>query len=141
MNHATVSPAEAAVPVVQPVEEAVAPPVEQVEEPLVPLPLQYYSIPQPSLLWHFVPPPLMPVSLQPYEPKPTVYEQPLPPTPPSPSPSPSPRFIILPDKEPSLPTEAPIIRSVAKAIAYRRTKRLRNRHNSRGKTRRSQPAA
>ena len=145
MNHATVSPAEAAVPVVKLVEESIAPALKPIEEPLVPPPLQYYSIPQPSLLWHFVPPPLMPDSLQPHEPKPTVYEQPLPPRPqsrsPSPSPSPSPRFIILPYNESSPPTEAPIIRSVTKAIAYRRTKRLRHRHNTRGKTRRSQPAA
>jgi len=136
MNHATVEPVEEAPELVK----DVAPLVAQVDA--APPPLQYYSIPQPSLLWHFVPPPLMPESLQPYEPNPTVYEQPhFPPMPQSPIPSPSPRFIILPDKEPSPPTEAPVIRSVAKAIAYRRTKRLHHRHNSRGKTRRSQPAA
>jgi hypothetical protein len=134
---------EAVAPPVEPVEEAVAPPVEPVQEAVSPPQTKYYSIPQPSLLWHFVPPPLMPDTLQPYEPKPTVHEQPLPPTPPSPipSPSPSPRFIILPYNESSPPTEAPIIRSVTKALAYRRTKRLRHRHNSRGKTRRSQAAA
>jgi hypothetical protein len=132
---------EAVVPPVEPVEEAVSPPVEPVEEVVAPPRSQHYSIPQPSLLWHFVPPPLMPDSLQPYEPNHTVHEQPLPPMPTIPSPSPSPRFIILPYNESSPPTEAPIIRSVAKAIAHRRTKRLGHRHNSRGKTRRSQPAA
>jgi len=147
MNHTTVEPVKNAVPVVKPLD--VAPAVKPLDavpvvKPLdaTPPPLHYYSIPKTSLLWHFVPPPLMPDSLQPYEPRPTVYEQPhFPPMPQSPSPSPSPRFIILPDKESSPPTKAPVIRSVTKAIAYRRTKRLRHRHNSRGKTRRSQPAA
>ena len=143
MNHTTVEPVEHAP---EPVDDA-APVVEPVDAARVdaaPPPSQRYIIPQPSLLWHFVPPPLMPDSLQPYEPKPTVYEQPhFPPMPRSPSPSlsPSPRFITLPDKEPSSPTEAPVIRSVAKAIAYRRTKRQRRHHNTRGKTRRLQPAA
>jgi hypothetical protein len=144
MNHTTVEPVEHAP---EPVDDA-APVVEPIDDTArvdaAPPRSQYYTIPQPSLLWHFVPPPLMPDSLQPYEPKPTVYEQPhFPPMPRSPSPSlsPSPRFITLPDKEPSSPTEAPVIRSVAKAIAYRRTKRQRRHHNTRGKTRRLQPAA
>lgn len=146
MNHTTVEPVEHApepvddaAPVVGPDDDAalVVEPVDAARVDAAPPPSQRYIIPQPSLLWHFVPPPLMPDSLQPYEPKPTVYEQPhFPPMPRSPSPS-----LTLPDKEPSSPTEAPVIRSVAKAIAYRRTKRQRRHHNTRGKTRRLQPAA
>ena len=138
--------------VVAPVEEVVAPfeeVVAPVEEVVARVDPSY--IPQPSLLWHFVsppPPPLMPDSLYPYTPKSTVYEQNipllplLPPSQPPPSQS-LPKFIILPHKESQPPAQqqTPIIRSVAKAIAYRRTKRQRRHHNTRGKTRRSQPAA
>ena len=148
MNHAAAAEPVDAVVLVEPVDTAPpVEPVDSVDEAVAPRRIEYYSIPRPSLLWHFLSPPLMPDSLKPYEPKPTVYEQPLSPMPtspssiPIPSPSPSPRFIILPYNESSPPREAPTIRSVAKAIAYRRTKRLRHRHNSRGKTRRSQPAA
>ena len=130
----------------QPVEEVVAP----VEEVVARVNPPY--IPQPSLLWYFVsppPPPLMPDSLYPYTPKSTVvYEQITPPLRSFPASQPPashlpPKFIVLPHKESQPPAQqqTPIIRSVAKAIAYRRTKRQRRHHNTRGKTRRSQPAA
>jgi hypothetical protein len=139
--------------VVAPVEEVVAP-VEEVVAPVEEVVARVNPpyIPQPSLLWYFVsppPPPLMPDSLYPYTPKSTVvYEKITPPlrsfsaSQPPPSHLP-PKFIVLPHKESQPPAQqqTPIIRSVAKAIAYRRTKRQRRHHNTRGKTRRSQPAA
>jgi hypothetical protein len=111
----------------QPVEEPPQPveePPQPVEEPPQPPLKEYYRVLPPSLLWHFVTPPLMPESLRPYEPKPSIFEQPI---------SSVPAYVV--------PNGEPVISSVTNAIAHRRTMRRRCHHNSRGKTRRSQAAA